>query len=230
MMPEFGCQGFRYLVGLLLMHQYIVETGNTVRGLLEMVGREISLIKEQTSKLREVIIKFKTQGRDFNSADLNEDFSDAYVMSAYFRLANSTSGADELKSEIVKTQALIGTHQLTIQTLCGLILQIAKQGIILVHGSFLARDSYTIGTPSGRIIAPLTLRDIIWQACNQTIYCKEGNYPQPVIDLFAELEISHGTQFSLSRYPRQSRAKQIIQLLEWLNYKTYISDMRLLLP
>ncbi len=212
------------------MHQYIVETGNTVRGLLEMVNHESSLIKEQTSKLRDAIIKFKAQGRDLNSTDLNDDFSDAYVMAAYFRLANSTPGADESKSEISRIQALIGAHQLTIQTLCGSILQIAKQGITLAHGSFLARDSYTVGTPPGRIIAPLTLRDIIWQACNQTIFYKEGSYPQPVIDLFAELEISHGSQFSLSRYPRQSRAKQIIRLLEWLNYKTYISDMRLLLP
>jgi hypothetical protein len=212
------------------MHQYIVETGNAVRGLLEMVNHESSLIKGQTTKLRDAIIKFNVQGQDLSSTDLNDDFSDAYIMAAYFRMANSTPGADELKSDISRIQALIGAHQLTIQTLCGSILQIAKQGITLVHGSFLARDSYTIGTPPGRIIAPLTLRDIIWQACNQTIFYKRGSYPQPVIDLFAELEISHGSQFSLSRYPRQSRAKQIIQLLEWLNYKTYISDMRLLLP
>ena len=212
------------------MHQYIVETGNIVRGLLEMVNHENSLIKEQTSKLHEAIAKFKTQGQNLNSIDLNDDFSDTYVMAAYFRLANSTPGANELKSEISRIQALIGAHQFTIQNLCGSILQIAKQGIILAHGSFLARDSYTIGTPPGRIIAPLTQRDIIWQACNQTIFYKEENYPQPVIDLFAELEISHGSKFSLGRYPRQSRAKQIIQLLEWLNYKTYISDMRLLLP
>ena len=212
------------------MHQYIVETGNTVRGLLEMANHESSLIKEQTLRLHEAITRFKAQGQDLNSIDLNDDFSDTYVMAAYFRLANSAPGANELKSEISRIQALIGAHQLTIQTLCGSILQIAKQGISLAHGSFLARDSYTIGTPPGRIIAPLTQRDIIWQACNQTIFYKEGNYPQPVIDLFAELEISHGSKFSLSRYPRQSRAKQIIQLLEWLNYKTYISDMRLLLP
>ena len=212
------------------MHQYIVETGKTVRTLLEMVNHESSLIKEQTSRLHDAIIKFKVQGRDLNFTDLNDDFSDAYVMAAYFRMANTIPDADELKSEISRIQALIGAHQLTIQTLCGSILQIAKQGITLVHGSFLARDSYTIGTPPGRMIPPLTLRDIIWQSCNQITSYKEENYPQPVIDLFAELEISHGPQFSLSRHPRQNRAKQIVQLLEWLNYKTYISDMRSLLP
>lgn len=212
------------------MHQYLVETGNTVRNLLEMICHESSLIKEQASILHESIVKFKTIGHEFNSADLNEDLSDSNIMAAYFRMANSASCADEIKSNITRVQALIGAHQLTIQNLCGSILQIAKQGITLVHGSFLARDSYTIGTPPGRIIAPLTSRDIIWQACNQTIYYKEGNYPQPVIDLFTELEASHGPQFSLNRYSGQSRAKQIIQLLEWLNYKTYISDMQLLLP
>ncbi len=212
------------------MHQYIVETGNTVRGLLELVNHEGSLIKEQISKLREAIIELKAQGWNFNAIDLKDDFSDTYVMSAFFRLANFTPSTDELKSEIARTQALLGAHQLTTQTLCGSILQIAKQGITLVHGSFLTHDSYTIGTPPGRILAPLTLRDIIWQSCNQAVLCKEENYQQPVIDLFAELELSHGPQFSLSRHPRQSRAKQIIQLLEWLNYGTYIADMRLLLP
>ncbi len=212
------------------MHQYIVETGNTVRNFLELVNHEDSLVKEQTSKLREAIVEFKAQGWNFHTSDLNADFSDSYVMAAFFRLANSTPGTDKLKSEIARFQALIGAHQQTTQTICGSILQIAKQGISLVHGSFLAPDSYIIGTPPGRMLALLTLRDIIWQACNQANHCKEGNYRQPVIDLFAELEISHGSQFSLSQHPRQSRAKQIIQLLGWLNYGDYIADMRSLLP
>lgn len=212
------------------MHQYIVETGNTVRSLLELVNHEDSLIKEHTAKLREAMVEIKTHGWDFRTNDLNDDFSDTYVMAAFFRLANSTAGTDRLKSEITRFQALVGAHQLTTQVICGSILQIAKQGISLVHGSFLAPDSYIINTPPGRMLTFLTLRDIIWQACNQAVYCKEGSYRRPVIDLFAELEKSHGPQFSLSQHPRQSRAKQIIQLLGWLNYGGYIADMRSLLP
>lgn len=212
------------------MHQYIVETGNTVRSLLELVNHEDSLVQEQTSKLRKAIAEFKAHGWNFRTNDLNDDFSDNYVMAAFFRLANSTAGTDSLKSEVARLQALVGAHQLTIQTICGSILQIAKQGISLVHGSFLVPDRYIIGCPTGRILPPLTLRDIIWQACNQAIHCKEGNYQQPVIDLFAELEKFHGPQFSLDQHSRQSRAKQIIQLLGWLSYGAYVADMRSLLP
>ena len=211
------------------MHQYIVETGNTVRSFLELVNHEDSLVKEQTSKLREAIVKFKAQGWNFHTSDLNDDFSDSYVMAAFFRLANSTPGTDKLKSEIARFQALVGAHQLITQTICGSILQIAKQGISLVHGSFLVPDGYIMGTPHGRMLTFLTLRDIIWQACNQAVHCKEGFYRQPVIDLFAELEKSHGPQFSLSQHPRQNRAKQIIQLLGWLDYRVYITDMQSLL-
>ncbi len=212
------------------MHRYIVETEGAVRSLLELVNQENSLVQEQASKLRKAIAEFKAHGWNFHASDLNDDFSDTYVMSAFFRLANSTPGTDILKSEVTRLQALVGAHQLTTQTICGSILQIAKQGISLVHGSFLVPDSYIIGSPTGRILAPLTLRDIIWQACNQAIYCKEGNYQQSVIDLFAELEASHGSQFSLSQHFRQSRAKQIIQLLGWLSYGAYVADMRSLLP
>ena len=212
------------------MHCYIVETEGAVRSLLELVNQEDSLVQEQVSKLRKAIAEFKAHGWNFHASDLNDDFSDTYVMSAFFRLANSTPGTDILKSEVTRLQALVGAHQLTTQTICGSILQIAKQGISLVHGSFLAPDSYIIGSPTGRILAPLTLRDIIWQACNQAIHCKEGNYQQSVIDLFAELEASHGSQFSLSQHFRQSRANQIIQLLGWLSYGAYVADMRSLLP
>lgn len=212
------------------MHQYIVETEDTIRSLFELVNQEDSLVQEQTSKLREIIAEFKARGWNFHTSDLNDDFSDTYVMAAFFRLANSTSGTDKLKLKVARFQALLGVHQLTTQTICGSILQIAKQGISSVHGSFLAPDSYIIGSLPGRILASLTLRDIIWQACNQAIHCKGGNYRRPVIDLFAELEVLHGSQFSLSRHPRQSRAKQIIQLLGWLSYGAYVADMRLLLP
>jgi hypothetical protein len=211
------------------MHQYIVETGSTVRSLLELVNHEDSLIKEHTAKLREAINEIKTHGWNFQANDLNDDFSDTYVMAAFFRLANSTSGTDKLKSEITRFQALVGAHQLTTQSICGSIIQIAKQGISLVHGSFLVPDSYIMGTPPGRMLTFLTLRDIIWQACNQAAHCKEGIYKQPVIDLFAELEKSHGPQFSLSQHPRQNRAKQIIRLLGWLDYRVYITDMKSLL-
>lgn len=211
------------------MHQYIIETGSTVRSLLELVNHEDSLIKEYTAKLREAINEIKTHGWNFQTNDLNDDFSDTYVMAAFFRLANSTSGTDKLKSEITRFQALVGAHQLTTQSICGSILQIAKQGVSLVHGSFLVPDSYIMGTPPGRMLTFLTLRDIIWQACNQTAHYKEGIYKQPVIDLFAELEKSHGPQFSLSQHPRQNRAKQIIQLLGWLDYRVYLTDMKSLL-
>ena len=157
------------------MHQYIVKTGNTVRSLLELVNHEDSLIKEHTAKLREVMVEIKTHGWDFRTNDLNDDFSDTYVMAAFFRLANSTAGTDSLKSEITRFQALVGAHQLTTQIICGSILQLAKQGISLAHGSFLAPDSYLTGTPPGRMLTLLTLRDIIWQACNQTVQCKEGS-------------------------------------------------------
>jgi hypothetical protein len=211
------------------MHQYIIETGNTVRTLLELLIHEESLIKEQTAKLHKAVIEIKAHGWNFQTDDLNDDFPEPYIKAAFFRIENSTAGADKLKSEIARYQAILGTHQSTTQTLCASILQIAKQGISLVHGSFLLPDRYIINTPPGRILASLTLRDIIWQACNQVAQCKREPYGKPVIDFFSELERFHGPQFSLEQHPHQSRAKQIIRLLGWLDYRDYVIDMQLLL-
>jgi len=211
------------------MHQYIIETGNTVRTLFELLIHEESLIKEQTEKLHKAVIEINAHGWNFQTDDLNDDFPETFIKAAFFRIENSTASANKLKSEIAKYQAVLGTHQSTTQTLCASILQIAKQGISLIHGSLLLPDRYIIDTPPGRMLASLTLRDIIWQACNQVTQCKKETYEKPVIDLFTELERFYGPQFSLEQHSHQSRAKKIIHLLGWLDYRDYVIDMQLLI-
>jgi hypothetical protein len=105
--------------------------------------------------------------------------------------------------------------------MCGALLQIAKQGLSLVHGSLAA-------APDGRFLQGISLKEIVWQGRNQAIHCEEGRFNPPVTALFNRLEIACGPEFSLQTHTGQSRAKQVVKLLGWTNYQSYRCDMQLL--
>jgi len=205
------------------MNQYISETEYAVKNLIELVSNEENKIILLKEKLSSAEAKHKAHKWDFETSDMHEDFSDAYVMGAFHRMAQAGKEANELEQEINSLQALIGSRQSAIQSICGAILQIAKQGMSIVHGGL-------SNTLDGRMIGSLKIKDIIWQARNQAIHYEEGNFNQRVLNVFSTLEQENGSDFALTQHLNQSRAKQIIFLLKWNVYDTYSKDMQSLLP
>jgi hypothetical protein len=207
----------------LHMHQYLQDTEYAAQNLLNLATAEDIQLKSLTESLKQSEAQLKIHQWDFQTSDLNEDFSDAYVMAAFGRAAKAAQETDRLKIEVARLQASIGAHQHATQALAGAVLQIAKQGISVVHGGPGA-------APSGRAVGTLFVRDIVWQARNQSMHYEEGNFKKALTDLFAKLEAEQGAQFSLAAHPRQNRAKQVLDLLGWSSYSTYIQDMLALLP
>lgn len=205
------------------MNQYISETEYAVKNLIELATSEENKVVELKEKLSLTEAKYKACKWDFETSDLHDDFSDTYVIGAFNRMAQAGAQTSQLEQEINSLQALIGSRQSAIQSICGAILQIAKQGMSIVNGGL-------PNTPDSRIIGTLKIKDIIWQARNQAIHYEEGNFKQPVIDVFTTLEQEHGINFSLAQHQKQSRAKQIINLLNWNDYSNYSRDMQSLLP
>ena len=198
---------------------YINDTEYAAKNLIELAMREERRIDEIRSSLEEAESKFKRCQWDFETSDLHEDFSDRYVMAAFHRMAQANQQADALRSEIDSLRASIGAKQQAVQSICGALLQIAKQGISLVHRSRSA-------APAGRMIGSSAIRDVIWEARNQAIHYEEGGFNRPVIDLFTSLEQSFGPEFSLSAHQHMSRATQVVRLLEWSRYDQYKSDLQ----
>lgn len=205
------------------MHQYLQDTEYAAENLLSIAIAEEVQLKAVMEKLRQAEAQLKVDQWDFQTSDLHEDFSDAYVIAAFGRAAKAAQETDTIKIEVAQLQVSIGAHQQAIQALAGAILQIAKQGISVVHGG-------TATAPTGRPVGSLFVRDIIWQARNQSMHYEEGTIKKPVTDLFAKLEAEQGTQFSLSAHPKQNRAKQVLDLLGWSSYSAYLQDMQALLP
>lgn len=207
------------------MHQYIQDTEFATKNLFSLATDEERQLKALLERLRETEHRLKVHQWDFETSDLNDDFSDAYVMAAFSRAAKAAHEVERLKGEVAILQASVGTHQQAVQTIAGAILQIAKQGISLVHGGLGA-------APPGRTLGSLAVRDIIWQARNQSMHYEEpqAKLKKALLDLFATLEQEQGPQFSLGTYAGQNRAKQVLDILGWTSYEAYVQDMQVLLP
>jgi len=205
------------------MNQYLIDTEFAVQNLFELATSEENQLQVLTEDLRLKEAELRVHHWDFQTSDLNDDFSDAYVMAAFGRAATASQEAEQLRGEVATLQASIGTHQHAVQAIAGAILQIAKQGVSLFYGS---REA----APTGRMLGSLPVRDVIWQARNQSTHYEEGAFTKPVRDLFAILEQEQGPQFSLANHAVQNRAKQVIDVLGWGSYGNYMQDMQTLLP
>lgn len=205
------------------MHKYLQDTEFAAKSLFRLATDEANQLKALTEKLPPLEQQLKIHQWDFQTSDLNEDFSDAYVMAAFGRAARTGQEVERLKVQVAELQASVGIRQHSIQAIAGSIFQLAKQGISLVYGSPSA-------APPGRMVGALAARDIIWQARNQSMHYEEGSFKKAVVDLFLTLEKEHGPQFSLTANAKQNRARQVLDVLGWVSYDSYLRDMRALLP
>jgi hypothetical protein len=206
------------------MHQYLQDTDFATLNLFRLATDEERELDALKKKLAVVANELAFRQWDFQSSDLNEDFSDAYVMTAHARASKVAQEAHRVKDQVARLETSIAIRQYAIQAVAGAILQIAKQGVSLVHGERTA-------APPGRTLGTLAVRDIVWQARNQSMHHEDRKpFNEAVKKLFSILEREHGEQFSLAKHAKQNMAKQVLDVLGWSSYETYLHDMTKLLP
>ncbi|KPQ27649.1 MAG: PPE family [Marinobacter excellens HL-55] len=204
------------------MHQYVKDTEFAVANLLKLAIDEEQRLSGLKKTLTTLEAKETAYKWDFETSDMNDDFSDAYVMAAFHRMAEARQAAKEIERKAAEIQAAVGAHQHATQAIAGGVLQIAKQGISLVFG----KKGHA---PMGRQIGVLPIRDIIWEGRNQALHYEEANYKKAVKEVFSALEQDHGEHFSLESHGHQSRAKQVLYVLGWFSFDDYARDMNELL-
>lgn len=161
-----------------VMHPYLRDTEFAVQNLFRLATDEENQIQIISENLKSKERELQGHQWHFQTSDLNEDFPDAYVMAAFARAGRAAHDVERLKRDVAALQASVGTRQHAVQALAGAILQIAKQGVSLVHGNLSV-------SPSGRSVGSLALRDVIWQSRNRSMHYETGKYRQPVLDLFS---------------------------------------------
>ena len=132
--------------------------------------------------------------------------------------------ATALKADMARLQKELIDKDISLQALSGAILQIAKQGLSLVHGGLK-------GAPCVRTLAPspLTLSAVVWEGRNQAMHYEAGDPHEPVKECFHELHTHFGSRFDLAAHSNRSRARQVLEVLGWTDYLSYLKDMQALL-
>jgi hypothetical protein len=203
------------------MHQYIPDTEYAVRGLIELITAE----ERQLAQLQSQHEGLSSKERYLSQSLLNAPFNDIAPLEEQamaIALRKACEELADLQEQIMALQNSIGTKSVSIDVLCGAILQIAKQGISTAHGS-LSR------CPDGRSIGTEKLKNVIWQARNQSMHYEEGNFRPPLINCFYKLEASCGSKFSLTLNAGKNLSHDVLKELGWKNYLGYESDMQSLI-
>lgn len=200
------------------MNQYIEDTAIAVRGLFSLIGDDESILRAKQIEL-ESTLKRQRQAKAIlyygvPMTGSGEDATPYYEKKE--RDARRTK--NELKGSIEAMEAAILAKETSVQALAGAILQIAKQGISIVRGN-------PANCPSGRSIGRENLKNVIWQARNQSMHWEVNSFHPSVQTCFANLYLDFGADYQLQSSSPRSFAKQILHLLEWTNYETYENDM-----
>lgn len=127
-------------------------------------------------------------------------------------------GLQRQKLKLQSTERALDVYDLSINVVAGAILQIAKQGIAIRHGS---RDA----CPEGRAILGTCARELIWHGRNQAMHYEDTKPSSTWISLFTSLSEKLPGRFSIEA-PFMSRAKDVFDLLGWECYEQYEADMR----
>lgn len=136
------------------------------------------------------------------------------------------NNSEELKTLFNKNNELdllkrrIRARIFAIDALAGNLLQIAKQGISIVHGK-------PHNCPNGRFIGTQSLKAIIWNGRNQALHWEDSRLKPEITIFFRSLCLEHGlTHFGLFR--SKSLGFAIVNILEWKTFDKFKSDMLLL--
>tara|TARA_R110000803_G_scaffold49331_5_gene102548 strand:- start:1346 stop:1990 length:645 start_codon:yes stop_codon:yes gene_type:complete len=200
---------------------FIDDVNYATKNLISLLGNEKTQIAELSAQLSSAEAKFEHFHWDFKTSDLNDDFSDAHVHHAFVKMAEAKKDRDAIEAQIGTLKSVILNRKMALQSLSGALLQIAKQGISIAHGRLGA-------CPDGRMIGQSKLKEVVWQARNQSLHYEERRLWKPVLDLFNQMVADFDDRFSLVIYPNKNMAEDVIDVLGWIEYSRFESDMLML--
>lgn len=204
------------------MHQYILDTDYAVHSLIGLItGEEEQFVRYQ-SQHENAKEKEKHLHQQFMDSQFNDDVVPMQEQAKYIAWYGTHRELAELQRQITLLHMSIDFKSASIVALCGAVLQIAKQGISIVHSGL-------SNCPAGRAIGSEYLKNVIWHGRNQSMHYEEGRFSQAVRDCFSSLEISFGNKFSLDLNTGKNLAHDVIDILGWKDYSIYKADLRTLL-
>jgi hypothetical protein len=197
------------------MKTWLDETSHAVSSLIPLVWSEHAAVAEASAKL--AVLEETTERGYRQSEAFMDDFDDEGLATAihwetYFGPDKDRYHAAEALDAL---QATLDTRGTSRASMAGALLQVAKQGISAVHGGLGA-------SPSGRDVAGVALKDLIWQARNQSMHWEEGQPHKAVADCFETLKAADAV---FGDYPVRNLAFEVVDLVGWETYGAFEADL-----
>jgi hypothetical protein len=203
----------------MTINDYLLEMEFVTKDLISKIWDERTKLSELEIEIKKLELIVSSNYQRAESIWMNAEDPDDVAMGAGVYWENYFGDDKDLHHKKLSSLNLsqqVDLHQFAIAQLSGSLLQFAKQGISIVHGDL-------ANCPDGRLIGTQPLKDIIWQARNQAIHWEEGSPRQKVVDCFNKLTTEKDALFSA--YLTKNLAFEVINILEWKDYKSFERDM-----
>jgi hypothetical protein len=217
----------------MTMAGYLGEVRHAMEGLLPLIWQEqdtLSGIEGQFAERKAELARLELQVREeyANVAWLEaygEDFDDDGL--ATLRYWDNYFGPDKerhhlaqqipgLQAAVESLQASVEAHRFSVDALAAAVIQVAKQGMALVHGGKPAPAGRTIGSSQ-------QLSEVIWQARNQALHWEEQSFRQAVTDCFTTPASEVDQVFG--DYRTRNMALDVIKMLGWRAFEDFEGDL-----
>lgn len=201
---------------------YLTEIRHAVETVVAEIYREQDILAKTRAELTALTAATEDGYRRAEFLAINPHLDDEGLGTAihwdtYFGVDKDRYYKKAKYEEIVQR---VAARQFSVAALSGSLLQYGKQGISLHYGK------KRTGCPDGRIVAGITLHEIIWQARNQALHWEEGSFHKPTTKCFEHLATNADTVFA--QFKNRSLAFEILGLLGWNRAEAFFADMNLL--
>lgn len=198
------------------MKTWLAETQHAYGSLIPLVWEEQRHFDEALQRLTELDAATE-EGYGRAQASLN-DFDDDEGLGT-FNYWETYFGADKDRHHAAiataERQQALEARAFARSSLASAVLQIAKQGISVVHGGLHAG-------PNGREILGVHLKDLIWQARNQAMHWEDGKPHKAVIECFDKLAQADSM---FASYAERNLAFEVIMHLDWHDIAAFEADL-----
>lgn len=192
------------------MLQYLESTKYTTLGLIELITSSAEQLSNYETLSVELSAADRLLGDELKTGDSAAEAS--YFLTRRLDRENLPS---ELTAAYFKSHRLKFADEASLPSLSGALLQIAHQGIV---SSFGEKKSCL----AGRKLGGTNLRDVIWEARNQSMHYDEKLSSQTA-DTFLMLLLTTPFEFECSL--GVNLAYEVIRFLGWDTNEKYQTDM-----
>lgn len=193
-----------------IMNNYISQTEFAAKSLIDLISSDFDALEHTNEALKSATAKFNVNHQIFMA---NEFHTAANYYHA--QMAKAHEPQAHIITEIERLSGDIDAKSASISALSGALLQIAKQGISLTFGR-------PENAPNGEEINGLLVKEIIWEARNQSIhYENPKEVSEKVVNLFKKIDTVRNDGAFWAPRNQINYAFDVVRFLGWLNYEQY---------